>query len=58
MPESARGRIIALLGPAPVEVDDLIRESQETASLVLTVLLELELAGKLQRHGGNRVSMI
>ena len=58
VPESARERIIALLGPAPVEIDDLIRESSEAPSLVLTVLLELELAGKLQRHGGHRVSII
>ena len=58
VPESARERIIALLGAAPVEIDDLIRESSEAPSLVLTVLLELELAGKLQRHGGHRVSII
>ena len=44
------------LGPAPVEVDELIRQCGAPAAAVLTVLLELELAGRLERHPGNRVS--
>jgi DNA processing protein len=47
------------LGPAPVAVDDLIRQigrSGAPAEAVLTVLLELELAGRCARHPGNRVS--
>ena len=44
------------LGPAPVAVDDLIRLCNVPAASVLTVLLELELAGRLARHPGNRVS--
>ena len=53
-----RGRIIALLGPSPVSLDDLIRMSGLSPTLVRTVLLELELAGRLERHGGGLVSLL
>ena len=52
-----RRRIIALLGPTPVEVDDLIRQSGARAAVVRTVLLELEIAGRLERQTGGRVSL-
>lgn len=52
-----RTRVCALLGPVPVSVDELIRQSQCPPASVQTVLLELELAGKLERHAGGRVSM-
>lgn len=52
-----RERIMALLGSASVEVDDLIRESQAPAQAVLTVLLELELAGRLERFASQRVGL-
>jgi DNA processing protein len=52
-----RRRIIALLSPSPVEIDDLIRESGASPAAVIGVLLELELAGKVQRHPGGRVSL-
>jgi DNA processing protein len=51
-----RAAIEEALGPAPVEVDELIRQCRASAPAVLTVLLELELAGRLARHSGNRVS--
>jgi DNA processing protein len=54
--DRVRGRIVELLGPAPVDVDELIRQCGVRAAVVLAVLLELELAGKLTRHPGNRVS--
>jgi DNA processing protein len=53
-----RARIVGLLGPSPVSLDDLIRLAGAPASVVRTVLLELELAGKLERHGGGLVSLI
>jgi DNA processing protein len=54
--DRVRTHILAALGPAPVEVDELIRQSGSSAAAVLAVLLELELAGKLARHPGNKVS--
>jgi len=53
-----RARIIGLLGPSPVSLDDLIRLADASPAVVRTVLLELELAGKLERHGGGLVSLI
>src|SRR3954464_398395 len=51
-------RILNLLGPSPVGLDDLIRLAGTSAAVVCTVLLELELAGRLERHGGGLVSLI
>jgi DNA processing protein len=53
-----RARIVSLLGPTPVAIDDLVRLSQSPPSVVRTVLLELELAGRLERHGGTKVSLL
>ena len=55
---TARETVLALLSPAPSDIDDLIRESGVPAQLVLGVLLELELAGRLVRHGRQLVSLI
>jgi len=53
-----RARIISLLSHAPVEIDELIRESGTSASAVIGVVLELELAGKAARAGNQLVSLI
>ncbi len=44
------------LSPAPVAIDELIRQLGAPPGAVLTVILELELAGRCTRHPGNRVS--
>ena len=56
-PESARETVAALLGPSPVPVDFLVRQSRLTPAMVATILLELEMAGRLERQPGNRVSL-
>ena len=53
-----RERIVALLGPTPVSIDDLVRLSKSSPAIVRTVLLELEIAGRLERHGGGLVSLV
>lgn len=53
-----RARIVSLLGPTPVSIDDLVRLSQSSPAIVRTVLLELEIAGRLERHGGGLVSLV
>ena len=53
-----RDRIVSLLGPVPVSIDDLIRMTATSPTIVRAVLLELELAGKLERQGGGMVSLI
>lgn len=56
--EDARGLIIDAMGATPVEIDDIIRHTGCAAQIVYMVLLELDLAGKLQRHPGGLVSFI
>lgn len=56
--DSDRARIIGLLGPSPIGIDDLIRLAKVSPTTVRVVLLELELAGRLERHGGGLVSMV
>jgi DNA processing protein len=52
-----RRRIIALLSPTPVDIDELIRQSGARPAIVRTVLLELEIAGRLERQAGGRVAL-
>ena len=54
--DQVRSVIEEALGPSPVRVDELIRIADVPAQVVISVLLELELAGKLTRHPGNEVS--
>lgn len=49
--------IIQALGPTPVEIDDIIRHTGLPASSVYLVLLELDIAGRLERHAGGFVSL-
>jgi DNA processing protein len=58
-PDAAeRAGIVNLLGPTPILLDDLIRLSGASPAVVRTVLLELELAGRLDCHGGGLISLI
>ncbi len=56
--DAERTIVVDLLGPVAVPVDELIRQSGFAPAIVQTVLLELELAGRLERHAGGRVSLI
>ena len=55
--DRARAQILALLGPTPVSLDDLVRLSTLSPAIVRTVILELELAGRIERHGGGLFSL-
>lgn len=52
-----RQEVTRLLCLTPVPVDELIRQSGLPPAIVQTVLLELELAGRAERHAGGRVSL-
>jgi DNA processing protein len=54
----ARRLILEALSPTPVAVDELARDCQVSLPIVLTVLLELELTGRLERQPGQRVSLL
>jgi DNA processing protein len=56
--DSERQRIVEALGPTPVAVDDLIEHTGASPGTVHLTLLELDLAGRLERHSGGRVSLL
>ena len=56
--DALRSAIISALGPSPVEIDDIVRFTEANISQVQLVLMELDLAGRLERHIGNRVSLV
>ena len=56
--DELRARVTSLLGSTPVALDDLVREAKAKASDVQVALLELELAGRIERHGGGMISLI
>jgi len=53
----ARERIEALLGPSAVPVDEIVRLAEAEPGEVQLVLLELDLAGRIDRHAGGKVSL-
>ncbi|MBK5921137.1 DNA protecting protein DprA [Rhodothalassium salexigens] len=56
--DDERARLRLLLSPAPTPIDDLVRLSALTVDRVLTILLEMELGGTIQRHPGGRVALV
>lgn len=58
VPEASRQAIVDCLSPTPVTVDEIVRQCQVTAPVVQMVLLELELAGRVERQPGNRVAAL
>jgi DNA processing protein len=54
--DRVRDKIEEALGPAPVEVDELIRQTGSPPGVILTILLEFELAGRIARYPGNKVA--
>ncbi len=53
-----RQRVEALLGPSPIGMDDLARARACSAGEIRLILQELEIDGRIERHGGDRVSLI
>nr|WP_221793745.1 hypothetical protein [Aquisediminimonas sediminicola] len=56
--ERDREAVIGLLGAVSVAVDEIVRQSGLPPMIVQIVLLELELAGRLERQAGGRCSLI
>jgi DNA processing protein len=54
--EQARLAVLERLGPVPTNVDEIVRECQLSAPAILAALLELELAGHIERYPGNKVA--
>ena len=56
--DSDRERVVEALGPTPTGVDELIRHTGLHPAQIFMILLELDLAGRLERHSGGSVSLI
>ncbi|WP_031202755.1 DNA-processing protein DprA [Mesorhizobium sp. LSJC269B00] len=56
--EDERSGVLEALGPTPVGVDEIIRHTGLNAAQVSMVLLELDLAGRIERHAGGNVSLV
>lgn len=56
--QSDRQKVLLALGPTPVDVDELIRCTGLPSGIIQMVLMELDLAGRLERHGRQMVSLI
>ncbi len=52
-----RARVLAALGPAPVDIDALARGTGLPARSLQAILMELDLAGRIERHGAQLVSL-
>ncbi len=55
---AVRAQVLDLLGPSPVLVDDLIRRCQFPAAAINAVLLDLEIAGRVEALPGGRVALL
>ncbi len=51
-------KILEALGPVPTGVDELIWHTGLHPAQVFMILLELDLAGRLERHSGGAVSLV
>jgi DNA processing protein len=56
--ESDRGRVLNLLGPHPVDIDEVVRATGLGVREVRVILMELDLAGEIERHGQQLVSRL
>jgi len=56
--DTPAAKVVGALGSVPTAVDELVRRCQVSAATVAEVLLALELEGRLERHRGNRVSLM
>ena len=57
-PTNAQDRLLEAIGPVPVSIDEIVRHTGLPVRVVATLLLELDLAGRLERHSGGAVSLV
>lgn len=56
--QDERSRVLEALGPSPIDIDEIIRCTGIETRKVHIILLELDLAGRLQRHPRQLVSLV
>ena len=52
-----RARLLAALGPAPVDIDELVRAMGLPVRSLQIALIELALADRIERHGHQLISL-
>ena len=55
--DRARALVVEALGASPTLLDDVLAATHLTPHIMMAVLLELELAGRLERHTGSKVAL-
>lgn len=55
--DAARSQVSRALGPVPTPLDRVIRDTGLPPAILRAALVELELAGAVERHAGNRVAL-
>ncbi len=56
--DDSRAQVISLLSPSPISVDEIIAHTELKPAQIALIILELDLAGRIERHPGNKVSLI
>ena len=56
--DAARSTVLECLGPTPVKIDEILRDTNLPPATVWMILLELELAGRLERQPGGQVALL
>jgi DNA processing protein len=56
--DDERSVVMEILGPTPTSIDEIIGHTGLHASRIMTVLLELDLSGRIERHSGGAVSLV
>jgi DNA processing protein len=56
--DDARRLVVEALGPTPVGIDEILRATGVGMGVLQLILMELALAGRLERHRGGRVSLL
>ena len=56
--EAALERVEALLGPSPISIDELSRAAEIDIGRVRMAIVELDLAGRIEYSGGDRVALL
>ncbi len=54
--DGERNRVLAALGPNPIDIDEIVRVTELNVRVVRVLLMELDLAGEIARHGSQLVS--
>lgn len=56
--ETAQEKVESCISHTPISIDEIVRECEVSVSVVSSIILDLELAGKIEHHQGNKVSLL